>query len=139
MTRKRFSEEDILGILRQIELELASGGTVETAIRSAGISDETAASTKMARLRSRRWKRLGRTWKRPICQRPTSSRINDNPIRPRESVLHRNSESASNAMDGCELQNANVRSWLKQYNHIRPHQSLNMRPPVTETLLQTGT
>ena len=31
MTRKRFSEEDILGILRQIELDLASGVTVETA------------------------------------------------------------------------------------------------------------
>ena len=41
MTRKRFSEEDILGILRQIELELAGGATVETAIRSAGISDAT--------------------------------------------------------------------------------------------------
>ena len=26
MTRKRFSEEDILGILRQIELDLAGGG-----------------------------------------------------------------------------------------------------------------
>ena len=39
MTRKRFSEEDILGILRQIELELVSGGTVEAAIRTAGISD----------------------------------------------------------------------------------------------------
>jgi len=34
MTRKRFSEEGILGILRQIELELASGVTVETAIRT---------------------------------------------------------------------------------------------------------
>ena len=32
MTRKRFSEEDILGILRQIELELSSGSTVELAI-----------------------------------------------------------------------------------------------------------
>ena len=41
MTRKRFSEEDILGILRQIELELASGGTVETSVRAAGISDAT--------------------------------------------------------------------------------------------------
>ncbi len=28
--------------------------------------------------------------------------------------------------------------WLKQYNHIRPHQALNMRPPVPETLHQTG-
>ncbi len=39
MTRKRFSEEDILGILRQIELDLAGGGAVEMAIRTAGISD----------------------------------------------------------------------------------------------------
>jgi hypothetical protein len=31
MTRKRFSEEDILRILRQIDLDLASSGTVETA------------------------------------------------------------------------------------------------------------
>ena len=41
MTRKRFSEEDILGILRHIDLDLASGGTVETTVRSAGISDAT--------------------------------------------------------------------------------------------------
>ena len=32
MTRKRFSEDDLLGILRQIDLDLASGGTVETAV-----------------------------------------------------------------------------------------------------------
>ena len=37
MTRKRFSEEDILRILRQIELELASGVTVETAVQTACI------------------------------------------------------------------------------------------------------
>ena len=30
MTRKRFSEEDALDILRQIDLDLASGSTVET-------------------------------------------------------------------------------------------------------------
>ena len=32
-----------------------------------------------------------------------------------------------------------INTWLKQYNHIRPHQSLNMIPPVPETLLQNGT
>ena len=41
MTRKRFSEEDILGLLRQIELDLASGSSVETAVRAVGISDAT--------------------------------------------------------------------------------------------------
>jgi len=32
-----------------------------------------------------------------------------------------------------------IETWLKQYNHIRPHQALNMRPPVPETLLESGT
>jgi len=32
-----------------------------------------------------------------------------------------------------------INTWLKQNNHIRPHQSLNMRPPVPETLQQGGT
>ena len=32
-----------------------------------------------------------------------------------------------------------INMWLKEYNNIRPHQSLNMRPPVPETLNQTGT
>jgi len=27
-----------------------------------------------------------------------------------------------------------IKKWLKQYNHVRPHQALNMRPPVPETL-----
>lgn len=41
MTRKRFSDEDALNVLRQIELELASGNSVESACRTAGISDAT--------------------------------------------------------------------------------------------------
>ena len=41
MARKRFSDEDILNLLRQIELSLASGSDVATACRSAGVSDAT--------------------------------------------------------------------------------------------------
>jgi len=41
MTRKRFSDEDALNVLRQVELELASGNNVESACRTAGISDAT--------------------------------------------------------------------------------------------------
>ncbi len=41
MPRKRFSEEEILGILRQNELDLAEDSTVEIAIRTASISDAT--------------------------------------------------------------------------------------------------
>ena len=36
-----------------------------------------------------------------------------------------------------------INVWLRQYNHIRPHHGLNMRPPVPETLIEksknTGT
>ena len=41
MTRKGLSEEDMLGLVRKIELDLGGGSTVEMAIRTAGISDAT--------------------------------------------------------------------------------------------------
>ena len=41
MAKKRYSDEDVLNLLRQIELSLASGSSIETACRSAGISDAT--------------------------------------------------------------------------------------------------
>jgi len=41
MARKRYSEEDILKLLREIEVRLASGSDVATACRAAGISDAT--------------------------------------------------------------------------------------------------
>jgi len=27
-----------------------------------------------------------------------------------------------------------INQWLRQYNHVRPHQTLGMRPPVPETI-----
>ncbi len=41
MARKRYSDEDILRLLREIEVHLASGDDVPSACRSAGISDAT--------------------------------------------------------------------------------------------------
>ena len=41
MARKRFSDEDVIRLLRQIEVELASGATVAMACRSVGVSDAT--------------------------------------------------------------------------------------------------
>ena len=39
----------------------------------------------------------------------------------------------------CTFQSFSEREILYGYNHIRPHQALNMRPPVPETLLKNGT
>ena len=41
MARKRHSDEDILKVLREIELQLANGSDVRTACRSVGVSDAT--------------------------------------------------------------------------------------------------
>ncbi len=41
MARKRYSDEDVLRLLREIEVHLATGVDVPTACRSAGISDAT--------------------------------------------------------------------------------------------------
>ena len=41
MARKRHSDEDILKLLREIEVRLASGSDVTSACRTAGISDAT--------------------------------------------------------------------------------------------------
>ena len=41
MARKRYSDEDILKLLREIELKLAEGNDVQTACRAAGIGDAT--------------------------------------------------------------------------------------------------
>jgi hypothetical protein len=29
-----------------------------------------------------------------------------------------------------------INAWLRQYNQIRPHHALNIRPPVPETILE---
>ena len=41
MARKRHSDEDVLKLLREIELKLTAGGDVASACRSVGISDAT--------------------------------------------------------------------------------------------------
>ena len=41
MARKRHSDEDVLKLLREIELKLAAGDDVASACRSVGISDAT--------------------------------------------------------------------------------------------------
>ncbi len=91
MARKRYSDEDVLRLLREIELALASGQDVVTACRSVGVSDAL-----------------------------------------RHEVL--NAEWFATAKQAQIV----INQWLRQYNYIRPHQALNMRPPVPETLQKIG-
>ena len=52
MARKRYSDEDVLNFLRQIEPSRASGNSVETACRSAGIRSHQALNMKIVNLNS---------------------------------------------------------------------------------------
>jgi len=47
MARKRYSDEGVLNLLRQIEPSLASGNSVETACRSAGIRSHQALNMRL--------------------------------------------------------------------------------------------
>lgn len=49
MARKRFSDEDVLRLLRQIELSLAAGSDATTARRSAGVTDDASKMVRAAR------------------------------------------------------------------------------------------
>lgn len=45
MARKRYSDEDVLRLLREIELSLAEGLDVVSACRKAGVSDASYTNT----------------------------------------------------------------------------------------------
>ena len=49
MARKRYSDEDVLNLPRQIELSLASGSSVETACRSASGCHPSASEARVVR------------------------------------------------------------------------------------------
>ncbi len=182
MARKRYSDEDILRLLREIEVHLSSGKDVPGACRAAGISDATykmltvldeytrqALCVKVRRtmgsadvlealyplllqhgtpeyLRSdngpefiaaalQDW--LTRVGIRPIQIYPGSPWENGYNERF-NGTLRREVLNAEWFTSTKQVQIA-INQWFKQYNHIRTHQALGMRPPVPETPLEFGT
>jgi hypothetical protein len=51
-------------------------------------------------------------------------------------VIWRGYETTLLASTELNLTVPAINIWLKEYNHIRPHHALGMRPPVPETLLE---
>ena len=122
LARKRYSDEDALKILREIDVHLYDGLDVVSACRKAGISDKTYYD----------WRKKfgGLGW-------PQLSQIR---------ALKKESERLKKILRQ-ELLNTEwfhsvkqhqvaINIWLKEYNHIRPHHALGMQPPVPETLLE---
>ena len=91
MARKRYSDEDILNLLRQIELDLNDGNDIGSAHRNNGCN-ERFNGTLRGEVLNAEWFSI---------------------TRQAEAVIGR---------------------WLRRYNHVRHHQGLNMKAPVSETL-----
>ena len=97
-------------LLRQIELELASGSDVQSACRKVGIKPIQIYP--------------GSPWETGYNERFTGAL--------RREVLNAEWFATVKQVETV------IYCWLKQYNHIRPHQALNMRPPVPETPSENG-
>ena len=129
IARKRHSDEDILKLLREIELKLANGSDVASACRGVGYGPEFIAQAMQDWLAGVGIKPIriypGSPWENGYNERFNSTL--------RREVL--------NAEWFTSIRQAQIviETWLKQYNHIRPHQALNMRPPMPETLSESGT
>jgi transposase InsO family protein len=87
MPKKRFSAEQIVVLLRQIEVLMSQGKTAPIACREAGISQQNCATNGL------------------------------------------NGEIFYSLKEATVV----IEQWRKQYNTIRPHSSLNYRPPAPQT------
>ena len=111
--RNRFSESEIINLLGAIEVKISGGMVLEEACRSLGVSDKS----------YYRWRKLygsmGRTEVKH-CQ-----------DLEKEEVLN------PEAFYSWAEAQAVIAQWVHQCNHTRPHQSLNNRPSVPETIAPT--
>ena len=87
MQKKRFGAEQIVTLLRQIEVSMAQGKATPVACRDAGISQQL-----------------------------------------RDELL--NGEIFYSLKEAQVL----IEQWRKHYNTVRPHSSLNYRPPAPQTM-----
>ena len=68
MARKRFSDEDILKLLREIEVHIHGGMDVVSACRKAGVSDKTYYSWR---------KKFGGIWRSQLSEMKSLQKEND--------------------------------------------------------------
>ena len=161
MARKRHSDEDILKLLREIEVKLSNGSDVQSACRGVGISDATydnlrkrfggMGRSQLSEMRS--LEKENTRLKKIVTEAMQDwlARVGIKPIRIYPGSPWENGYNERfNATLRREVLNAEwftrtkqaqivINQWLRQYNYVRPHQALNMRPPVPETLIRNGT
>ena len=68
----------------------------------------------------------------------TSTNMNANEVISNRAIENLGGVKGSQWFSTISQAQTVIGKWLRQYNHVRPHQALNMRPPVPETLLASG-
>ena len=114
MARKRHSDEDVLKLLREIELKLTAGDGVASACRSIGISDATYYNWR---------KRFGGMGRSQLSEMKS---------------LEKENARLNKIVAELELDRRILKESLNHLkpSGLRPHQALNMRPLVPETKLE---
>ena len=122
MARKRYSDEDVLKLLREIDVHLHDGLDVVSACRKAGISDKSYYYCR---------KKFGGLCRTQVSEMKLLKKENER----FNGTLRKEVLNAEWFHTTRQAQVA-INVWLRQYNQIRQHHALNMRPPVPETLLE---
>ena len=118
MPKKRFSAEQIVVVLRQIEVLMSQGKSAPVACREAGISQQSWVAGLGAKTL---YIEPGSPWENGYC----------------ESFNGKLRDECLNGEIFYSLKEATVviEQWRKHYNTVRPHSSLNYRPPAPQTTL----
>ena len=124
MARKRYGEDDILRLIREVEVHCNSGMEVVSACRTAGVSDKTYYG----------WRRKYGGMNRARLSEMKSLEKENQRLKKIVADLELRNEilNANWFRTTCQAQ-AKINRWIKEYKNIRPHQSLGMRPPIPET------
>ena len=124
MSRKRYTPEQIIGMLREAEVGLAPGETVGPICRRLGISEQS----------YYRWRReyggmkVDQARRLKDLERENGYNESFNG-KLRDELL--NTEIFSTLKEAQVL----IERWRQHYNTIRPHSSLGYRPPAPQTIL----
>ena len=121
MPKKRYTPEEIVAKLRQVDVLVSQGQNIADAIRQIGMSEVT----------YYRWRQEYGGLKTEQVKR----------LKELETVESFNARLRDELLDGeifYTLREAQIviESWRRHFNTIRPHESLGYKPPAPEVFVQ---
>jgi transposase-like protein len=142
MARKHFSTEQMIGMLREAEVRLSQGQTIDLICEGFGISEQS----------YYRWRRdhggliakpgthrLGRKFGAVVGPDMLRQAMDGEQIRQAPLTINvrllRDELLTGEIFTTLREAQMLIENWRRNYNGVRPHSSLGLRPPAPETIL----